>query len=433
MEFFKGCTGAEAKIDGYPVVQVAGICLFCIRPHSVYIKHKVYFDIKYGQNKEEFQLLPEETREFLHSGRCASCLATEKQKSKSRSGVKAGHINEPPAPFPHEADQLKKGKKLPEAEKKVKKIQSLLAKKLPEVEKKVKKIQSQLAQLQANNDKMLEMLTRLRDEIGLSNQVTMQFEPMGKHSHIFEPPTTEVNKIQKGNNVKRVKDIQTFCIARGIHNVVHFTRLENMSGILQDGIIPRSNLESKGVHFVFNDDLRIDGHKNAVCLSISFPNYRMFYPHRQANKTTTWIVLLIRAEVLWELDCAFCWTNAASNDIRHLDVTMLKDSCYLEKMFADQCESTKIKRADCAIPICYPTNPQAEVLAFSGIPISYVTAGYINDQASLDRFLSTQSPPFTIKVEQKYFSPRDDWEVWKQSTETNKGELWQDDPFSNLF
>ena len=84
MEFFKGCTGAEAKIDGYPVVQVAGICLFCIRPHSVYIKHKVYFDIKYGQNKEEFQLLPEETREFLHSGRCASCLATEKQKSKSR-------------------------------------------------------------------------------------------------------------------------------------------------------------------------------------------------------------------------------------------------------------------------------------------------------------------------------------------------------------
>ena len=102
MEFFKSCTGVQAKIDGHIVVQVNGTCLFCNSPHSVYIKHKVYFEIKYGRNKEEFQLLPEEIREFLHSGRCASCLATETQKSKPL--LKDSHICEPTTPLRHEVD-----------------------------------------------------------------------------------------------------------------------------------------------------------------------------------------------------------------------------------------------------------------------------------------------------------------------------------------
>ena len=105
MEFFKGCTGVQAKIDGHIVVQVNGTCLFCNSPHSVYIKHKVYFEIKYGRNKEEFQLLPEEIREFLHSGKCASCLATETQKSKAL--VKDKHIYEPTTPLQTEVGSKK--------------------------------------------------------------------------------------------------------------------------------------------------------------------------------------------------------------------------------------------------------------------------------------------------------------------------------------
>ena len=105
MEFFKSCTGVQAKIDGHIVVQVNGTCLFCNSPHSVYIKHKVYFEIKYGQNKEEFQLLPEEIREFLHSGRCASCLATETQKSKAL--LKDNHICEPNTPLRTEVGSKK--------------------------------------------------------------------------------------------------------------------------------------------------------------------------------------------------------------------------------------------------------------------------------------------------------------------------------------
>lgn len=80
MEFFNGCSGIQTKIDGHTVVQVTGTCLFCCRSHSVYIKYPIYFEIKFGQKKQAFQQLPEEIREFLCSGRCMSCLATEKQK-----------------------------------------------------------------------------------------------------------------------------------------------------------------------------------------------------------------------------------------------------------------------------------------------------------------------------------------------------------------
>jgi hypothetical protein len=102
MEFFKGCIGTQVKIDGHTLVQVNGTCLFCSRSHSVFIKHSIYFEIKYGQNKQGFQLLPEESREFLHSGRCASCLAIEKQKSKPL--ITDGHILEPNTPLRHEID-----------------------------------------------------------------------------------------------------------------------------------------------------------------------------------------------------------------------------------------------------------------------------------------------------------------------------------------
>src|SRR5262249_20607187 len=151
------------------------------------------------------------------------------------------------------------------------------------------------------------------------------------------------------------------------------TRLENLVGILAEGILPRSTLEGRPSGVIFNDDIRTDGHKEAVCLSIGFPNYKMFYKYRQADQTTIWAVLLIRADVLWELDCAFCWANAACSAISRLPLAVLKDFSSLAKMFADQCEVSGINRAACGIPNWFPTNPQAEVLAFSGVPLSYVT------------------------------------------------------------
>lgn len=221
--------------------------------------------------------------------------------------------------------------------------------------------------------------------------------------------------------------IRAYCAARRIDTLVHFTRLANLAGILADGILPRSALEEQGRRVNFNDDIRTDGHKDAACLSIGFPNYKMFYKYRSGDQAATWAVLLIRADVLWALDCAFCWANAACSAIRRLPLAVLKDPSSLAKLFADPCEVSGISRAACAIPDCYPTNPQAEVLAFSGVPLTYVTAACFKDEASRSRVPTPSSKAIAVDVKPAYFNARCDWNVWrKQGAETSSGELWQD-------
>lgn len=227
--------------------------------------------------------------------------------------------------------------------------------------------------------------------------------------------------------------IRAYCADRRIATLVHFTRLENLASILAQGILPRSTLEGQARGVIFNDEIRTDGHKNAVCLSISFPNYKMFYKYRVADQAATWAVLLVRADVLWELDCAFCWANAASSAISRLSVAVLKDPVSLAKMFADQCEVSGITRAACGIPNCYPTNPQAEVLAFSGVPLSYVTAACFKDRDAKSKFFTSHGARLALDVKPSYFSARSDWQAWKHGTEPSSGELWQDAPSSVPF
>jgi hypothetical protein len=227
--------------------------------------------------------------------------------------------------------------------------------------------------------------------------------------------------------------IRAYCAARRIDTLVHFTRLENLAGILADGILPRLTLEGRVGQVIFNDDIRADGHKDAVCLSVSFPNYKMFYKYRLAHQTATWAVLLIRADVLWELDCAFCWANAACSTISRLPLAILKDSSSLVKMFADRCEVAGISRAACDIPDWFPTNPQAELLAFAQVPLSYVTAAYFQEQGGRSKFQPPHGTPLTVGVRPVYFSARCDWQVWKQVVEPSSGESWQDAPSSVPF
>jgi hypothetical protein len=227
--------------------------------------------------------------------------------------------------------------------------------------------------------------------------------------------------------------IRAFCAARRIDTLVHFTRFENLEGILADGILSRSALEGRAGHVIFNDDTRTDGHKDAVCLSVSFPNHKMFYKYRLADQTAIWAVLLIRADVLWELDCAFCWANAACSAISRLPLAHLMESSSLSKMFADQCEVSGISRAACKIPDCFPTNPQAEVLALSRVPLSCVTAVSFQEQSGRSKLLPPQRLPLTVGVKREYFSARCDWQMWKQVSEASSGASWQDAPSSIPF
>jgi cold shock CspA family protein len=219
---------------------------------------------------------------------------------------------------------------------------------------------------------------------------------------------------REAQNAVRSESIKNFCHMRGISTLAHFTRVENLSSILQHGLLTRSKLEMLELEQrpKFNDDLRMDGCYAASCLSISFPNYRMFYRYRQINPGTEWVVLLLDASILWEMDCAFCYENAASNSVRHLPLEERKRFGALEDMFSD----LSTPRQQLNIPDWFPTNPQAEVLAFNPIPLSYFRSVCFQTMDSLIRWRNqhARSNRIPTVVEEAYFSPRKDWSFWKQ-------------------
>lgn len=99
---------------------------------------------------------------------------------------------------------------------------------------------------------------------------------------------------------------------RQIEWLVHFTRAENLPNIFKYGLLPRSILLFNDISSCFNDNYRYDNCENAVCTTIEFPNYKMFYPLRQNNPEVDWAVLLLDAQIICDFECAFCSTNAGS-------------------------------------------------------------------------------------------------------------------------
>jgi len=225
---------------------------------------------------------------------------------------------------------------------------------------------------------------------------------------------------------ERAHQIHDFCKSHKITSLIHFTRVENLVSILASGLIARETLERYPIQDrpSFNDHRRIDNCNNATCLSISFPNYKMFY-RMQLYKGTTWAVMVLDAAILWELDCAFCQENASSNNVRYLPIDERKTSVALTKLFSDHPSNSRQKLN---IPIYYHTHPQAEVLVFEPIPPRYIKAIHFPVFNLLQEW-RTQNPKVDhpgIACDEQYFRPRCDYSAWF----TQHVDLSSDDGFS---
>ncbi|MCE3606093.1 DUF4433 domain-containing protein [Massilia sp. P8910] len=192
--------------------------------------------------------------------------------------------------------------------------------------------------------------------------------------------------------------------------MMHFTRVSNLANILQHGLVPRDVLIRQDLG-EYNDMYRYDN-TNAVCLSIQFPNYKMFWGVREENKDKNidWVVLVIRPEVLWTLPCAFCVTNAASATVRSVPLDERRDLAALERMYADW----EGKNRDMlGIPANFPTNPQAEVLMLNGVPRQYISSVIVLTIAKQQE-LQAQFPGLHVHVHAGTFRYRQDYAHWKK-------------------
>ncbi len=228
--------------------------------------------------------------------------------------------------------------------------------------------------------------------------------------------STDILEEEWSLNPSHTSQIQQFCEERGIETLCHFTRIENLHSVLQQGLIGRSHLKTRDQQFLWNDSDRSDGNPEANCLSISFPNYQMFYSIRERKKTegvniSQWVILLLDAKILWELDCAFCQQNAAKGTVSEIPLEERKKPEALKGMFED---FYNIKHKELDIPQNYTTHPQAEVLVFDPIPTEYINAIHFWDATTLNNWRSNYTGTFADMFfdDREYFTYRRDYEVW---------------------
>lgn len=182
------------------------------------------------------------------------------------------------------------------------------------------------------------------------------------------------------------KGIRTIAEKKCIPFLVHFTRIENLASIMQYGLCSVSTMQKKRIVFRWNDGHRLDGHEDAISLSISHPNEKLFYRWRKSNPEQLWVVLLIDISVLWEMDTKFCPHNAADSRIVQRKVNSGPLMTDFEGMFA--AHEGVPSREEQHLRIFEPTDVQAEVLIFGNIAPEKIVGVVFNDRNLLERWSS---------------------------------------------
>lgn len=241
-----------------------------------------------------------------------------------------------------------------------------------------------------------------------------------QHSLRWSRPVSDVQVVERAPAIERKQTIKSIAEKRGIKFLAHFTRIENLPGILKFGMLPRAHLATvtnAGLQTVVTDEERFDLCTEATSLSISFPNYLMFYRHRQDVKEAAWAVLKFNPAILWEKDCAFCVENAASLEARKTSIEARKDPEALERFFQDYHNSQKfVERRTLNLSTHFPTNPQAEVLVFGSIELQWLLQVCFEYPEHLKKSCfggdhSGCSVPLAIN--RNLYRPRKDHQFWK--------------------
>ena len=201
--------------------------------------------------------------------------------------------------------------------------------------------------------------------------------------------------------------IQDYAAEIGAKQLVHFTRESNLESILNRGLVTRDMLTREGFNG-FNDNVRAD-YTSAVCVSIGFPNYKMWWGIRKDNPDVDFVLLVLEVRALWELPCAFCSANAALGAIAAIPIAQRQTPQAFQGMYADVVGK---ERAKLNIPGDWPTNPQAEVLMLQGVPKNYIR-GVVTLNTAQEKRINEKFPGLKTWVRAAYFRYRPDYEFWK--------------------
>lgn len=190
---------------------------------------------------------------------------------------------------------------------------------------------------------------------------------------------------------------------REVKYLVHFTPLQNLPTIMSLGLIAREYLQYEAIrlalHPGFSDDYRLDGMPNFNCLSITSPNYAMFYGKRN-RRSGRWAVIEFDARVLTEIYFDFTPTNAASSNVAAVGGVNGAERLFMLPEL----------RAKLGLLSCETTDPQAEALCDSILPPSYVRAVYVEHDSDA---VWLKRKGISCIVDPTHFRQRRDWQFWQ--------------------
>jgi hypothetical protein len=137
---------------------------------------------------------------------------------------------------------------------------------------------------------------------------------------------------------------------REVLHLLHFTQFSNLREIVKHGILSRNRLAGAEYMAHASDRFRLDGNGEAISVSISRVNERMFAAKRHRSGHADWVLLVLPAEILWTHECRFSWRNAAKKETK--DHRGWRGGPWaFNQMFVGSQEARK----------CYTTDPEAEV------------------------------------------------------------------------
>ena len=209
---------------------------------------------------------------------------------------------------------------------------------------------------------------------------------------------------------------------RMIFQLLHFTNIENLNSILENGFLSIELQNKKGISGLFNDSDRFDNKLNTTSFSVEFPNYKMFYSLRNKNENSKWVVISIDPAILYlhKDNVYYCENNAASREIILRNKIELRKESSFRNMFRDKIDTRyygTIEREQLNIPKSYPTDPQAEILIEGHISTKYIRSLYFesyNDLNLAENIIGTKIYKYDTDIINRYFRPRVDYLHWKR-------------------
>ena len=192
---------------------------------------------------------------------------------------------------------------------------------------------------------------------------------------------------------------------QNVQYFVHFTNAENLSSILQRGLLTRKNLDescylAEGRDYHITDSSRLDNMRDTISLSVTIPNRKMFYVKRR-SLGGNWCVLRMKADTILDHNCYFFRDNAAYhgyNEENSKFARNKRNSCYdFMSMFtySDNENNT---------PSGKTTNSQAEVMCGGKIPINEIDSVVFHDEESASLYRNRlKSHGIEAIVDETYF------------------------------